>query len=112
MAAAGAEMLAGGLILLVAALASGERVPAAPPASAILALAYLIVAGSLLGFTAYAWLLANARPVVASSYAFVNPALAVLLGAIVGGEALGLGTIVGTALIVASVAVIVLRPRR
>ena len=112
LAAAGAEMLAGGVILFVVAFASGERVPAAPPASAVLATAYLIVAGSLLGFTAYAWLLANARPAVATSYAFVNPALAVALGAMVAGEPLGVATLAGTALIIASVAMIVLRAKR
>ena len=111
MAAAGAEMLAGGAILLVVALATGERIPSAPPVSSVLALVYLIVAGSLLGFTAYAWLLHNARPAVASSYAFVNPALAVVLGAVLGGETIGAETIGGTALIVASVALIVLKPR-
>jgi drug/metabolite transporter (DMT)-like permease len=112
LAAAGAEMLAGGVIAFAIAFASGERVPAAPPASSLVAVGYLIVAGSLLGFTAFSWLLANARPAVATSYAFVNPALAVALGAIVGGEALGASTIGGTALIVASVALIVLRGRR
>jgi drug/metabolite transporter (DMT)-like permease len=111
LAAAGAEMLAGGVVLLAVALLSGERIPVAPPASSVAALAYLIVAGSLLGFTAYAWLLANARPAVATSYAFVNPALAVVLGALVGGEPLGLATLGGTCLIVASVALIVLRSR-
>jgi len=111
MAAAGAEMFAGGLILFAVAFASGERIPSAPPSSSVLALGYLIVAGSLLGFTAYAWLLANARPAVATSYAFVNPALAVGLGALVGGEAVGIETAAGTALIVASVALIVLRPK-
>jgi drug/metabolite transporter (DMT)-like permease len=112
LAAAGAEMLAGGLIIFVVAFASGERVPASPSTSSVLALLYLIVAGSLLGFTAFAWLLANARPAVATSYAFVNPALAVALGAIVGGEPLGVATVAGTALIIASVALIVLRPAR
>lgn len=112
MAAAGAEMLAGGVVLFAVAFASGERVPAAPPSSSVIALVYLIVAGSLLGFTAYAWLLGNARPAVATSYAFVNPALAVVLGALVGGETIGVETVAGTALIVASVALIVLRARR
>jgi drug/metabolite transporter (DMT)-like permease len=112
MAAAGAEMLSGGVILFAVAFASGERIPTAPPASSVLALLYLIVAGSLLGFTAYSWLLANTRSTVATSYAFVNPALAVVLGAVVGGEAIGVETVAGTCLIVASVALIVLRPKR
>jgi drug/metabolite transporter (DMT)-like permease len=112
LAAAGAEMLAGGVISFAIAFASGERVPTAPSGSSVLALGYLIVAGSLLGFTAFAWLLANARPAVATSYAFVNPALAVALGAVVGGEPLGVATLAGTVLIIASVALIVLRPGR
>ncbi len=112
LAAAGAEMLAGGALLAVAGIAHGERIPTDPPTSALLAVVYLIVAGSLIGFTAYAWLLRNARPAVATSYAFVNPALALVLGAVLGAETIGPATLAGTALIIVAVAVIVLAPRR
>jgi drug/metabolite transporter (DMT)-like permease len=105
-------MLAGGALLAVAGIAHGEHIPTAPPTSALLAVAYLIVFGSLIGFTAFAWLLRNARPAVATSYAFVNPALALGLGAVLGAETIGPATIAGTALIIGAVAVIVLAPRR
>jgi len=107
-----AEMLAGGAALLVVGLVHGERVTGVPPASAVLAMAYLIVFGSLLGFSAYAWLLHNARPAVATSYAFVNPALAVVLGVVLGAERLGPTVLIGTPLIILSVALIVIRGRR
>jgi drug/metabolite transporter (DMT)-like permease len=97
------QMLTGGAILLVVALATGERMPAHAAASSWLALGYLIVFGSLIGFTAYAWLLRNARPVVATSYAYVNPVLAVLIGAALYGEPLGWTTAVANVLIVGAV---------
>ena len=76
--------------LVVAALAARRaHARAHASAQAWLALAYLFVFGSLIGFTAYAWLLRNARPVVATSYAYVNPVLAVLIGAALYGEPLG-----------------------
>jgi drug/metabolite transporter (DMT)-like permease len=106
--AAAAQMLAGGALLFVVSAARGERWPAAAPLDALLAVIYLIVFGSLIAFTAYSWLLRHARPAVATSYAYVNPALAVLLGAALGAEQVGWATLVATPLIVAAVAVIVL----
>jgi len=97
------QMLTGGAILLAVALVHGERLPADAAASSWLALGYLIVFGSLIGFTAYAWLLRNARPVVATSYAYVNPVLAVLIGAALYGEPLGWTTAVANVLIVGAV---------
>jgi len=97
------QMLTGGAILLVVALARGEHLPAHADPSSWLALGYLIVFGSLIGFTAYAWLLRNARPVVATSYAYVNPVLAVLIGAALYGEPLGWTTAVANVLIVGAV---------
>lgn len=108
----GMQMLMGGVILGISGAAIGERFPTDASASAWLALAYLFVAGSLLGFTAYNWLLRNARPVVATSYAYVNPILAVLLGAAFGGEALGLSTLVANVLIVSAIMLALVRPRR
>jgi drug/metabolite transporter (DMT)-like permease len=72
-------------------------------ANAWAALAYLTVFGSLVAFTAYNWLLRNARPTVATSYAYVNPVLAVLLGAVLTGEPLGLTTVIANVLIVVAV---------
>jgi len=97
------QMLTGGTILLAVALASGEHMPAHTDASSWLAVGYLIVVGSLVGFTAYTWLLRNARPVVATSYAYVNPVLAVLIGAALHGEPLGWTTLVANVLIVGAV---------
>jgi len=109
--AAAAEMLAGGAVLLVLSLARGEHLAGPPPARALGALVYLVVFGSLLAYSAYLYLLAHVRPAVASSYAYVNPVVAVLLGAALGGEAIPPVALLAMPIILASVAV-VLRPRR
>ncbi|HVV84919.1 MAG TPA: drug/metabolite exporter YedA [Kofleriaceae bacterium] len=109
--AAGAQQLAGGLAMFAASAVRGERWPSAVSAPSAWALVYLIVFGSLVAFSAYAWLLRNTRPAVATSYAFVNPPLAVLLGALVGSEAIGTATLVGTPVIVAAVVLVVGKPR-
>lgn len=79
--AAAAQMLAGGVIILVAGLVLGERLQTLPTLKGTLSVAYLASFGSIIGFTAYVWLLHNVRPTLAGSYAYVNPAIAVLLGA-------------------------------
>jgi drug/metabolite transporter (DMT)-like permease len=107
-----AQMLTGGGVLLVFALAIGERLPADPAASATLALAYLAVAGSLVGFSAYLYLLHTVRPALATSYAYVNPPVAVLVGALFGGEAVHPFDIVAMAVILAGVALIALARER
>jgi len=71
-----------------------------------LALAYLIVAGSIVAFTAYVWLIHHESPTKVGTYAYVNPVVAVLLGYFFGGEALTLRAILGTALVLVSVVVI------
>jgi drug/metabolite transporter (DMT)-like permease len=103
---AATEMLTGGALMLVVGFAFGERVPAHVDAGPLLALAYLAVFGSLVGFSAYNFLLRTTRASVAMSYAYVNPALAVLLGAVAAGEPLGATTAVATALIIAAVVLI------
>ena len=108
---AGTQQLAGGLAMLAVGLVRGERWPATMTSDAIWSLAYLIVFGSLIAFTAYAWLLRNTRPAVATSYAFVNPPLAVLLGALLAGETIATMTWIATPLIVAAVILVVGRPR-
>ncbi|MFN3586788.1 MAG: EamA family transporter, partial [Moraxellaceae bacterium] len=80
------QMLVGGVALLVAGLLRGEQLPATVTPEALGAMAYLVVFGSLLGFTAYVWLLAHVRPALATSYAYVNPVVAVALGLWLGGE--------------------------
>jgi drug/metabolite transporter (DMT)-like permease len=102
-------MLAGGVLLTAGAGALGEF--RAFHAGAIsltvwLSLAYLIVAGSVIGYTAYLWLLHHESPTKVGTYAYVNPLVAVLVGYFFGGEGLGSRTILGTALILVSVVVI------
>jgi drug/metabolite transporter (DMT)-like permease len=70
------------------------------------ALLYLIVAGSIVGFTAYVWLIHHESPTKVGTYAYVNPIVAVLVGYFLGGEALSLRTIVGTMFVLISVVVI------
>jgi drug/metabolite transporter (DMT)-like permease len=98
------QMITGGATLIVAGSIDGERLPAHASARAWLAVGYLLVFGSLIGFTAYNWLLRNTRPVVATSYAYVNPILAVLIGAAISGEPLGITTLIANVLIVGAIA--------
>ncbi|GLZ84138.1 drug/metabolite exporter YedA [Metapseudomonas resinovorans] len=88
--ASAAEMLAGGVALLAGSLLSGERLVAAPTLAGWGALAYLIVFGSIIAFSSYLYLLKNVRPAAATSYAYVNPVVAVLLGIGFAGESIGL----------------------
>ena len=104
------EMVAGGVLLWVVGLAVGEagRVTAASfSAKSVLSLAYLIVFGSLIGFSAYIWLLKVTTPARVTTYAYVNPVVAVLLGALFAGEALTLRIGLAAAAIVGAVAVII-----
>lgn len=105
MAAAG-QMLCGGVMLIVLGLAFGERLPATPTLQGTSALVYLALAGSIGGFGAYIWLLHHVRPALASSYAYVNPPIAVLLGAWLGGERFTLHDLGAMAVILAGVVVI------
>ncbi len=93
------QMLVGGAMLALVAAVRGEHIPAGVSAHAWLSVAYLAVFGSLVGFTAYSWLLRHARPVVATSYAYVNPVIAVIIGAALYGEPIGPSTIVANVLI-------------
>ena len=105
----GAQMLAGGVLLAVTAAALGELHdfhPRAVSREAWLSLLYLIVAGSIVAFTAYVWLIHHASPTKVGTYAYVNPVVAVLVGYFLGGESLGLRTILGTLCVLISVVVI------
>jgi len=108
MMSAAAQMLCGGASLALVALVRGEHLAAWPTARATLALLYLLVAGSLLGFSAYIYLLHHTRPALASSYAYVNPPVAVLVGVWIAGETVTTLDIVGMIVILASVAAITL----
>lgn len=101
-----AQMLCGGVMMLVVGFAAGERIEAVPPSTAILAVAYLAAFGSIIGFGAYIWLLHNVRPALATSYAYVNPPIAVMLGALLAGEAITLHTMIAMAIILAGVVLI------
>src|SRR5256885_2879439 len=106
---AGAQMLAGGVFLALAAAVLGEFGNFHPWTVSRLAwfsLLYLIVAGSIIGFTAYVWLIHHESPTKVGTYAYVNPVVAVLVGYFLGGEQLGLRTILGTLFILVSVVLI------
>jgi drug/metabolite transporter (DMT)-like permease len=106
---AGAQMLAGGVMLTLAAAGFGEFHnfhPSTISRGAWLALLYLIVAGSIVGFTAYVWLIHHESPTKVGTYAYVNPVVAVLVGYFLGGEALGIRTVLGTICVLISVVVI------
>jgi drug/metabolite transporter (DMT)-like permease len=108
------QMLCGGGLMFVAGLLLGEAGqfdPAAVSTRSWLSLAYLVTFGSLLAFTTYMWLLRVARPSVISTYAYVNPLVAVFLGSAIGGEALTAHVGLATAMILAAVALIALRRR-
>jgi drug/metabolite transporter (DMT)-like permease len=105
----GAQMLAGGVFLAAISCALGEyrNFHAANVSwGAWIALAYLIVAGSIIAFTAYVWLLHHESPTKVGTYAYVNPVVAVVVGYFLGGEELGLRTILGTLFVLISVVVI------
>lgn len=107
----GTQMLAGGIFLMVAAAMLGEFRdfhPRAVTMEAWFSLLYLIVAGSIIGFTAYLWLIHHESPTKVGTYAYVNPVVAVLIGYFMGGEALGSRTILGALLVLVSVVLITL----
>jgi drug/metabolite transporter (DMT)-like permease len=81
-----AQLFSGGFLLLAIGLVRGERIVEAPPTSAWLALAYLIVFGSIIAYTSYFYLIRTVRPALALSYPYVNPIVAVALGVTLGGE--------------------------
>ncbi len=102
-------MLSGGLVLTVVGTLKGEWTSfsiADISANSWFALAYLIIFGSLIGFTAYSWLLKNAQPAKVATYAYVNPVIAVFLGWLIAGEFFTMQMLVGAGIIVGSVALI------
>jgi drug/metabolite transporter (DMT)-like permease len=105
--ASAAEMLAGGSLLLVTSVVVGEKVPRALGARPLLALAYLVVFGSWVGFSAYIYLLRRVRPTVATSYAYVNPVIAMALGVAFAGEHITPTEWVAMPVILAGVALVV-----
>lgn len=104
--ASAVEMLVGGGVLLLGSFLSGERLEQMPTAAGWGALAYLVVFGSIIAFSAYMYLLANVRPAAATSYAYVNPAVAVMLGVVFAGEHIGLAESLAMAVIISAVVLI------
>jgi len=113
--ATGYEMLAGGLVLLVVGLVAyspSQLDPSSWSGRSLFGLAYLIVFGSIVGYTAYSWLLANAPIGQVATYAYVNPVVAIALGVIVLDESLTVRIVVGALLILVSVAIVLRRETR
>jgi len=111
MTAAG-QMLCGGVLIFVTGLLIGERPHSLPSTQGLLAVAYLCVFGSIVAFTAYVWLLQHVRPALAGSYAYVNPVIAVALGAWLGHEQFGAHDLAAMAVILAGVVVVTLAKAR
>ncbi|MEO5963253.1 MAG: drug/metabolite exporter YedA [Thermomonas sp.] len=113
---AAAQMLCGGVVMCVVGVVIGERIHAMPTTTGLAAFVYLVVFGSILGFSAYIWLLHHVRPVLAGSYAYVNPAIAVALGAWLAAERFGTHELVAMGVILLGVVAITLakarRPKR
>lgn len=105
------QMLCGGLATAGVSVILGEHLVAAPSARAIVAQLYLVTFGSLVGFSAYSYLLSHTRTVVATSYAYVNPVIAVVLGVVVAHEHVGVESAVGGAIVLAAVVLVVLGQR-
>jgi drug/metabolite transporter (DMT)-like permease len=104
----GWQMLLGGALIVLAGLARGEALhPASFSGDSVIAFAYLVLVGSVVAFTAYAWLLRNVPVSKVATYAYVNPAIAIVLGWLVLDEAIAGLTLAGAAVIVGSVAVVV-----
>ena len=103
-----AQMLCASVALLLVGFGTGERLPAHPSLHATLAVVYLALFGSIVAFSAYLYVLKHARPALATSYAYVNPPVAVLFGVLLAGEHVGTFDLAGMAIILLGVAVITL----
>ena len=106
---AGMQMMAGSISLLLVGVVRGELStfePSAVSNNSLFGLAYLIIFGSLVGFTAYSWLLKNARPSMVATYAYVNPVIAVILGWLIAGESMTGQMLIGAGIVVGSVVLI------
>jgi drug/metabolite transporter (DMT)-like permease len=107
---AATQMLTGGLVMAVVSTVAREEIPVAPPVQSVLAWAYLAVFGSLVAYSAYTYLLANTRATVATSYSYVNPAIAVAMGVGFGGEHAGPEIFIAVGLIIAATVLVMRKP--
>jgi drug/metabolite transporter (DMT)-like permease len=112
MMASATQMFTGGLVVLIVGFAVGETIPVDPSARTLGAMIWLAVFGSLLGYTAYTYLLKNVRPALATSYAYVNPVLAVVLGVWLGGEQITKMSLIAMPVILAGVVLVILGQRK
>src|SRR4029079_17293060 len=96
------QMFFGGVVLMISGAAAGEHV-GTPSGESIWAWLYLVFIGSLVAYTSYTWLLRNAPIQLVSTYAYVNPVVAVILGAVILNEAISGGTLIRTTVALASV---------
>ncbi|HEX8281121.1 MAG TPA: EamA family transporter, partial [Chthoniobacterales bacterium] len=113
--AAGQQMLCGGTIMILAGVATGELRkldPAQVTMQSLGAFVYLVLIGGIIGYASYAYLLRYCEPAKVATYAYVNPIVAVVLGALFAGETLNTRTLSAAALIVGSVAVVITGGRR
>jgi len=104
------QMMCGGMLLLLTGALTGELRRFHPGSVSILSVAsfaYLVVIGAVVGYTAYIWLLRHCDPAKVATYAYVNPIVAVLLGAAFAGETLTMRTVVAAGLIIGSVAMVI-----
>ena len=106
------EMLVGGVVTLVIALLSGEHMTHMPTRNALLAMGFLVIFGSLIAFSAYGYLLRRVRPTLATSYAYVNPVVAVGLGALFAGEHITIVGVLAMLVILTGVALVSLGKKR
>src|SRR4029077_957367 len=105
------QMLCGGVLLLLAGILTGELRSFHPQSISMLSLAsfiYLVIIGAVVGYTAYIWLLRHCDPAKVATYAYVNPIVAVFLGAAFAGETLSLPTMLGAGSIIGSVAIVIM----
>jgi drug/metabolite transporter (DMT)-like permease len=110
--AGAAQMITGGAVVLLFSLAIGERITAVPTWRSISAVLYLGIVGSLVGFTAYTYLLKRVRPALATSYAYVNPVIAVMLGIWFAGERIALPGVIAMLIIVSGVVLVAFGQRK
>jgi drug/metabolite transporter (DMT)-like permease len=101
-----AQLLCGGVLLIPLGLVTGERITAMPTPAALGSMAFLIVGGSLVAYTAYAYLLSHVRPALATSYAYVNPIVAVFLGIWLNNETINFVGIIATLIILSGVVLV------
>ena len=107
------QLVSGGVLLLVLGLSVGERITSAPTATAIWSMLFLIVGGSLVAYTAYNYLLSHVRASLATSYAYVNPVVAVCLGIWLAGEKISLTGVIAMLIILSGVVLVTMgRPQK